>query len=300
MPLSKKERPISEENRVEKLIITVALTGAQQGKGANPNLPEQPEEIIHQAFECWQAGAAAVHIHARDIEGKPTASPAVFGEIVDGIKAKTDLVICLSTGGAAKISLQERIGMVPALKPELASFNIGSTMTGRYDFENQKWLSDFTLSQSYSDLEMIARAMLEAGTKPEIEIYDPGMINNALLFEKIGGIVKPMHFSFVMGIPGQINTPTPKHLLYLSESLPEGSTWQVIGIGVHQFPMATMGMLLGGHVRVGMEDNLYISRGVMAENNAQFVEKIVRIAGEIGRPIATPDEARDILGLKKR
>ena len=190
--------------------------------------------------------------------------------------------------------------MVPALKPELASFNIGSTMTGRYDFENQKWLSDFTLSQSYSDLEMIARAMLEAGTKPEIEIYDPGMINNALLFEKIGAIVKPMHFSFVMGIPGQINTPTPKHLLYLSESLPEGSTWQVIGIGVHQFPMATMGMLLGGHVRVGMEDNLYISRGIMAENNAQFVEKIVRIAGEIGRPIATPDEARDILGLKKR
>lgn len=300
MPLSKKERPISEENRVGKLIITVALTGAQQGKGANPNLPEQPEEIIQQAIECWRAGAAAVHVHARDREGKPTAAPEVFGEIVDGIKAKTDLVICLSTGGAAKISLQERIGMVPALKPELASFNIGSTMTGRYDFENQKWLSDFTLSQSYSDLEMIARAMLEAGTKPEIEIYDPGMINNALLFEKIGAIVKPMHFSFVMGIPGQINTPTPKHLLYLSESLPEGSTWQVIGIGVHQFPMATMGMLLGGHVRVGMEDNLYISRGIMAENNAQFVEKIVRIAGEIGRPIATPDEARDILGLKKR
>jgi 3-keto-5-aminohexanoate cleavage enzyme len=125
------------------------------------------------------------------------------------------------------------------------------------------------------------------------------MINNALLFEKIGAIVKPMQFSLVMGIPGQINTPTPKHLLYLSETVPEGSTWQVIGIGIHQFPMVTMGMLLGGHVRVGMEDNLYISRGVMAENNAQFVEKTARIAREIGRPIATPDEAREILGLKK-
>jgi len=284
---------------MEKLIITTALTGAQQGKEANPNLPEQPKEIIKQAIECWESGAAIVHIHARDREGKPTADPEVFREIVDGIKAKSDLVICLSTGGAAKISLEERIGMVPTLKPELASFNIGSTMTGRYDFENGKWLSDFTLSQSYSDLELIARTMLESGTKPEIEIYDPGMINNAILFEKIGAIVKPMHFSFVMGIPGQINAPTPKHLLYLSEILPEGSTWQVIGIGVHQFPMITTGMLLGGGVRVGMEDNLYVSKGVMAENNAQFVEKTVRIAREIGRPIATPDEAREILGLDK-
>jgi 3-keto-5-aminohexanoate cleavage enzyme len=284
---------------LEKLIITAALTGAQQGKETNPNLPEQPEEIIQQAMECREEGAAIVHIHARDREGKPTADPGIFKEISDGIRAKTDLVVCLSTGGAAKISLKERIGMVPALKPELASFNIGTTMTGRYDFENQKWLSDFTLSQSYSDLELIARTMLEAGTKPEIEIYDPGMINNAVLFEKIGAIVKPMHFSFVMGIPGQINTPTPKHLLYLSEALPEGSTWQVIGIGIHQFLMVTMGMLMGGHVRVGMEDNLYISRGVMARSNAQFVEKIARIAREIGRPVATPDEARELLGLKK-
>ncbi len=298
--MSKKERRVLQENRMEKLIITVALTGAQQGKEANPNLPEQPEEIIQQAIECWQAGAAAVHIHARDREGKPTASPEIFGEIVEGVKTKSDLVICLSTGGAAKISFQERIGMIPALKPELASFNIGSTMTGRYDFKAGKWLSDFTLSQSYSDLEMIAKTMLEAGTKPEIEIYDPGMINNALLLETIGAVVKPMHFSFVMGIPGQINVPTPKHLLYLSEILPVGSTWQVIGIGVHQFPMITMGILLGGHVRVGMEDNIYISRGVIAENNAQFVEKAVRLAGEIGRPIATPDEARDILGLRER
>lgn len=295
----KRERPISQENRMDKLIITAALTGAQQGKEANPNLPEQPEEIIQQALECRDVGAAIVHIHARDREGNPTADPEVFRRIVDGIKTESDLVICLSTGGAARISLEKRIGMVPALKPELASFNIGSTMTGRYDFDRGKWLSDFTLSHSYSDLELIARTMLEAGTKPEIEIYDPGMINNALLLEKIGVLVKPMHFSFVMGIPGQINTPTPKHLLYLSELLPGGSTWQVIGIGVHQFQMVTVGILLGGHVRVGMEDNIYISRGVMAKNNAQFVEKTSRIARELGRPIATPDEARKTLGLKK-
>jgi len=282
---------------MEKLIITAALTGGQHGKEANPNLPEQPDEIIEQAVRCWAAGAAAVHIHARDKQGRATADPVVFQEIVEGIKNQTDLVICLSTGGAAKITLQERVAMVPALKPEMASLNIGSTMTGRYDFKADRWLSDFTLAQSYADLEFIARTMLEAGTKPEIEIYDPGMINNALLLKEIGAIQEPMHFSLVMGIPGQINAPTPKHLLYLSEALPPGSTWQVIGIGVHQFPMITMGLLLGGHVRVGLEDNLYIARGALAESNAQLVEKAVRLAHEIERPIATPDQARKMLGL---
>ena len=296
----KRESPVLQENSMEKLIITAALTGAQHGKEANPNLPEQPREIIQQAVACWRAGASIVHIHARDTKGRPTADPAVFEEIVDGIKAQSNLVICLSTGGAAKITLDERIGMVPALKPELASFNIGSTMTGRYEFKSGKWLSDFTLCQSYAELELIARTMLKAGTKPEIEIYDPGMINNALLLQKIGAIAEPMHFSFVMGIPGQINAPTPRQLLYLSETIPPGSTWQAIGIGVHQFPMITMAMVLGGHVRVGMEDNLYITKGVMAENNAQLVAKTVRIATEIGRPMATPDETRKILGLQRR
>lgn len=284
---------------MEKLIITAALTGAQQGKEANPNLPEQPGEIIQQAVECWEAGASVIHIHVRDKEGRPTADPAVFKQVVDGIQAKSDAVLCLSTGGAAKLSLEQRVAMVPALKPELATLNIGSTMTGRYDFAEGKWRSDFTLAQSYSDLEFIARTMLENGTKPEIEIYDPGMINNARLFHKMGAIAKPMHFSLVMGIPGQINVPTPKHLLYLSESLPQGSTWQVIGIGASQFPMVAMGIVMGGHVRVGLEDNLFISKGVMAESNAQFVEKTVRIAGELGRDIATPEEARRILGLNR-
>ncbi len=299
MPSSPRGPPGSRESDVEKLIITAALTGAQQGKEANPNLPEQPEEIVEQALECWNAGAAIVHIHARDKQGRPTANPQIFREIVDGIRARSDVVICLSTGGAAKISLDERIGMVPALRPELASFNIGSTMTGRYDFKSMRWLSDFTLAQSYSELEYIARTMLEAGTKPEIEIYDPGMINNALLLQDIGVVRSPMHFSFVMGIPGQVNAATPKHLLFLSELIPRGSTWQAIGIGVHQFPMITMAMLMGGHVRVGMEDNLYISKGVLAERNAQFVEKAVRIARELGRSIATPQEARAILGLTR-
>jgi 3-keto-5-aminohexanoate cleavage enzyme len=139
--------------------------------------------------------------------------------------------------------------------------------------------------------------MLESGTKAELEIYDVGMINNALLFRDIGILKEPLHFSLVLGIPGQATTATPKNLLHLVESLPPGSTYQVIGIGRHQFPMVTMGMIMGGHVRVGLEDNLYMERGKLAQSNAQLVEKAVGIARQLGREIATPTEAREILSL---
>ena len=281
---------------MEKLIITAALTGAQHGKAANPNLPEQPEEIVSQAIECWRAGAAIAHIHARDKNGRPTSDVDVFRKIYEPLKEQTDLVICLSTGGARSLPLEDRVAVVPAFKPDLASFNIGSAMQGIYDFENKKWLVDFTLSQSFAELEFIGRAMLKSGTKAELEIYDFGMINNALLLRDMGVLLEPLHFSFVLGIPGQTTTPTPKNLLHLVESIPAGSTYQVIGIGRHQFPMVTMSIIMGGHIRVGLEDNLYIEKGKPARSNAQLVEKAVRIARELGREVATPNEARKILG----
>jgi 3-keto-5-aminohexanoate cleavage enzyme len=281
---------------MEKLIITAALTGAQHGKAANPNLPEQPDEIVSQAIECWRAGAAIAHIHARDKNGRPTSDVEVFRQIYEPLKEQTDLVICLSTGGARSLPLVDRVAVVPAFKPDLASFNIGSAMQGIYDFENKKWLVDFTLSQSFAELEFIGRAMLKSGTKAELEIYDFGMINNALLLRDMGVLLEPLHFSFVLGIPGQTTTATPKNLLYLVESIPARSTYQVIGIGRHQFPMVTMGIIMGGHIRVGLEDNLYLEKGKPARSNAQLVEKAVRIARELGREIATPNEARKILG----
>lgn len=283
---------------MEKLIVTAALTGAQQGKAANPNIPEQPEEIVQQAIECWRAGAAIVHCHARDKSGRPTADVEVFRRIFEPLKEKTDLVICLSTGGARTLPLQQRVAMIPAFKPDLASFNIGSAMQGIYDFKNKKWLVDFTLAQSFADLEFIGRTMAENGTKAELEIYDWGMINNALLFRDIGVLNEPLHFSFVMGMPGQTTSGTPKNLLHLVESIPPGSNYQVIGIGRHQFPMVTMGIIMGGHIRVGLEDNLYIEKGDLAQSNAQLVEKAIRIARELGREIATPQEARKILSLR--
>lgn len=283
---------------MEKLIVTAALTGAQQGKAAHPNIPEQPQEIVQQAIECWRAGAAIVHCHARDKDGRPTAEVEVFRQIFEPLKAKTDLVICLSTGGARTLPLQQRVAMVPAFKPDLASFNIGSAMQGIYDFKNKKWIVDFTMAQSFADLEFIGRAMVENGTKPELEIYDYGMINNALLFRDMGVLQEPLHFSFVTGMPGQTTSATPKNLLHLVESIPPGSTYQVIGIGRHQFPMVTMGIIMGGNIRVGLEDNLYIEKGKLAQSNAQLVEKAIRIARELGREIATPQEARKILSLR--
>jgi len=283
---------------MEKLIVTAALTGAQQGKAATPNLPEQPEEIVQQALDCWRAGAAVVHLHARDKNGRPTADVEVFRQIFEPLKEKTDLVICLSTGGARTLPLQQRVAMIPAFKPDLASYNIGSAMQGIYDFKNKRWIVDFTMAQSFADLEFIGRAMVENGTKPELEIYDYGMINNALLFRDMGVLIEPLHFSFVLGMPGQTTSATPKNLLHLVESIPPGSTYQVIGIGRHQFPMVTMGIIMGGNIRVGLEDNLYIEKGKLAQSNAQLVEKAIRIARELGREIATPHEARKILSLR--
>ncbi len=283
---------------IDKVIITAALTGAQQGKAANPNLPEQPEEIIEQAIDCWRAGAAIVHIHARDKAGRATADVNVFRQIVEGIRAECDVILNLTTGGAiAGLPLAERIAVVPELKPEIASFSVGSAMVGRYDSEAHRWIRDFTMALSYADLEFIARTMLENGTRPELEIYDLGMINNALMLRELGLLSDPLYFNFVMGIPGQVLAATAKNLLHLVESIPANAHWVVTGIGRHEFPMAAMAIAMGGHARVGLEDNVYISKGVLAKSNAQLVEKVVRLVRDIGREPATPDEARAILSI---
>ncbi len=286
---------------MNKVIITAALTGAQQGKAANPNLPEQPEEIIAQAVECARAGAGIVHLHARDQAGKATAEVKLFRQLVEGIRAQCDVILNLTTGGAiAGLPLEERIAVVPELKPEIASFSVGSAMVGRYDHEARRWSWDFTMALSYAELEFIARAMLENGTRPELEIYDLGMINNALLLRELGLLTDPLYFNFVMGIPGQVIAATAKNLLHLVESIPAGAEWVVTGIGRHEFPLAAMAMAMGGHARVGLEDNVYLTKGVLAGSNAQLVEKVVRLARDIGREPATPDKARTILNLGSR
>ncbi len=290
---------------MDKLIITAALTGAQQGKEANPNLPEQPDEIIRQAVECWRAGAAIVHIHARDKRGKATSDVRVFRRIVEGIRAAgCDVVINLTTGGAiAGLPLTKRIAVVPELRPEIASFSVGAAMVGRYDAEKKKWVRDFTMPISYADMETIARTMLENGVKPELEVYDAGMLNNVAMLREQGWLADPLWINFVMGIPGQVTAATPKNLLHLVETLrvPATALWLVSAIGGRaHWPMAAVAMALGGHVRTGLEDNVYVERGVLASGNAQVVEKMVGLAREIGREVATADEAREMLGLRSK
>ncbi len=286
-----------------KLIVTAALTGAQQGKEANPNLPEQPDEIIRQAIECWRAGAAIVHIHARDERGKATCDVRVFRRIVEGIRAAgCDVVINLTTGGAiAGLPLRERIAVVPELKPEIASFSVGAAMVGRYDAEQKRWARDFTMPISYADMETIARTMQENGVRPELEVYDAGMLNNIAMLREQGWLADLLWINFVMGIPGQVTPATPKNLLHLVETLrvPPNALWLVSAIGGRaHWQMAAVAMALGGHARTGLEDNVYVERGVLASGNAQMVEKMVRLARDIGREIATPAEARKILQLK--
>jgi 3-keto-5-aminohexanoate cleavage enzyme len=288
-----------------KTIITCALTGAQQGKEANPNLPEQPAEIIQQGLDAWRAGAAVLHLHARDRNGRATGSVAVFKEIVDGLKAAgCDAVINLTTGGAvAGLPLAERLAVIPEIKPQIASFSVGSgCLLGRRGKDGEGWAKDkyVPLFQSYAEMEKTARLMREHGTKPEIEVYHAGMLNNVHELDAMGVFDHPLLVNFVMGIPGEVTPAAIGDLQFLISKLPQHANWHVTGIGArNHFRITTAAVLLGGHLRVGMEDNVYIGPGELAKSNAQLVEKSVRILQELGEEPASPDEAITILGVKE-
>lgn len=272
---------------MEKLIITAAVTGSRNSKGVSPYIPVTPEEIARECIECWHAGASIAHIHVRDPEtGAGVQDYELYRQVVEPIRAETDLVLSLTTSGIAGINLpyEERLTPLP-LRPEMASFDAGSINLGNGLFSNPP---DF--------LDMAADRMKEYGVKPEIEIFDLGMMVTAINMQKAGKIPAPMHFQFVMGTPWGV-PGTPKALLHLLEYMPEGSTWSVIGIGKTHLPMSVMALAMGGHIRVGLEDNVYYRHGELAKNNAVFVERIVRLAKEYGREIATPQETREILGV---
>lgn len=271
---------------MEKLVITVALDGAEVTREQNPYLPVTPDEIAADAERCRNAGAAMVHVHARRPDGSPTQDPAVYAEIIRAVRARTDVIVQVSTGGAVGMSEQERLAPV-MLKPEMASLTTGTVNFGSGVFMNPPEL-----------IEEFARTMVAHGVVPEIECFDLGHIDNALALVRKGILSLPLHFDFVMGVPGGIG-PTVRNLVHMSESIPPGCTWSVAGIGRAQLPLATAAILLGGHVRVGLEDNIYYSKGVLASNE-MLVARVVRLARELGREVATPDEARRILRLSDR
>jgi len=259
-------------------------------RDAAPHIPITPEEIAQSAYESWQAGASIVHIHVRDPKtGLGAQDLNLFRQVVESLRTKTDLILSLTTSGipGRNLPIDERLAPL-VLKPELASFDAGSINLGGSVFINTP---EF--------LDEAARRMKEAGVKPEIEVFDSGMLVTALRMRDQGKIDEPLHFQFVLGTPWGAPA-TPKSFLHLHEMMPSSSTWSIIGIGRGYLPMAMMALIMGGHIRVGMEDNIYVSHGVLAKTNAELVERVVRICREYGREIATPTEARQILGLKKR
>ncbi len=275
---------------MEKLIITAALTGGIHGKEANPALPEQPDEIIREAVRCHDAGAAVVHLHARDRAGKGVADARIFREMNEGIRARCGVIIQNTTGGPG-LPIAERITSLDAA-PEMASLNMGSVVF----FHEGRELPFINLR---SEIEAFAAAMLERGIKPEMEVYNPSMFGEVENLIKRGLLSKPYYINFVMGVGGMGGFPgTMKNLALMIDTLPEGSIFNVSGIGRAQLPMNTMAILAGGHARTGLEDCVLYRRGEPAKSNAQLVERVVRLARELGREVATPDEARSILGMK--
>jgi 3-keto-5-aminohexanoate cleavage enzyme len=272
---------------MEKLIITAAITGSRISRETAPYIPITPEEIIQSAVECREAGAAMVHIHVRDPQtGLGTQDVELFKQVVDALRDRTDLILCLTTSGIPGRNLPAEERLAPlTLKPEVASFDAGSINLGGSVFMN-----------SPEFLEQAAEKMRAAGVKPELEIFELGMLLTCLRMRDEGKLDQPLHFQLVLGTPWGAPA-TPRSLIYLLDYIPEDATWSVIGIGKGHLPMSLMAMVMGGHIRVGMEDNIYYSRGVLAKTNAQFVERIVRLAREYSREVATPDEARGMLRL---
>jgi len=269
---------------MDKLIITVALTGNVPTQQMNPNLPATADEIAADVRRCADAGAVVFHVHARDKDQKPTLDIDVFKANARCIKKTApEVIIQLSTGGRAGKDWEARANPVRLL-PEMASFTTGSNNLPGIIYEN-----------SPQFIEFLAGVFKETGVKPEIEVFETGMISNAVYLQNKGFIEPPLHFDFVLGAPGSM-AGTVRNLVFLSESIPAASTWTVAGIGKAEIPLAAAAIAMGGHVRVGLEDNLYLPDGSPA-SNPKLVEKVVAIAKEIGREIAGPDEASTLLSL---
>jgi 3-keto-5-aminohexanoate cleavage enzyme len=272
---------------MDKLIITVAPNGSVARKEHTPHVPVTPDEVIADAVRCWEAGAAVLHFHARDKDQNPCLDYEFFKEVVAGVRASTDLIVQISTGARIGATREDRIRAID-LAPDMMSLNVGSV--------------NFPRGGVYvnlpADAEYWAAKMLEHRVKPEIECFDLSHIEAGTRLLDMGLIRRPALFNFVLGVKHALSF-SPEHLLHMIRSLPRGSNeamWNVIGIGPAQLKTTALAIVLGGHCRVGIEDNLYYSYKVLA-TNAQLVERVVRLANELQREVATPAEARAMLGI---
>jgi uncharacterized protein (DUF849 family) len=301
---------------MEKVIITAALTGAIHTPTMSEYLPFKPGHLIDEGIRSYDAGASAVHVHARDPEnGMPSSDGAVFKEILSGIKSKCNVIVTPTTGGSGSMTPEERLAVVSSLEPEMATFNAGSLNFAlypiaeryrEYQFDWEKTYLEntesFIFSNHFQSLHVYLETMNKTNTKPEIEVYDVGQVNNVAHLIREGCLKTPVYMQFVLGILGGLPA-TGDNLLYILKEAnrligKSNFVFSVCAAGRFQFPMGMTSVMEGGHWRVGLEDNLYLEKGVLAKSSAEQVEKAVRIIREFGFEPATPDEAREILGLK--
>ncbi len=298
----------------QKVIFTAAITGAVHIPSMSEYLPDTPDKIIAEAVAAHEAGAAVVHLHAREAaNGRPSSDPKLMKYITDGVRERCDVVVGITTGGAIGMGIQERLASVPVCKAELASCNAGSVnfcfspiadkiKNPKHDWEIPFVKNTYTVpfANTFKDIEDYVRVMSEHDTKPEFEVYEVGMLSNIAYFVKMGLVKPPVYVQFVLGVMGGLPA-TVDNLLFLYNTaqkvLGDQFVFSCAAAGKDQFDIVTTAMILGGNVRVGLEDNLYLSKGVLAKSNAEPVAKMVEVAKLLGRQAATPDEAREILGL---
>jgi len=271
---------------MEKLIITAAICGAEVTKKYTEAIPYTIEEIVSEAKSAYDAGAAIIHLHVREDDGSPTQSKERFDVAIKAIKLECpDVIVQPSTGGAVGMTVKERL-QPTELDIEMCTLDCGTLNFG----------GDEIFVNTENEIKQFAETIYAKGIKPELECFEKGHVDLVKRLAKKGFIKAPMHFSFVLGVNGG-QSGELRDFLFLKDSLPTGSTFSVAGVGRFEYPLAVASIIEGGHVRVGLEDNIYIRKGVLAKSNGQLVEKVVRLAFEFGREIATPDEARKILGI---
>lgn len=299
----------------KKVIVNCAVTGAIHIPSLSDHLPITPQQIGDEAVAACEAGASSVHVHARNpLTGEPTMDIGLFREICQDIHNRSDVVICITTGGAPTMTPEERMVAVKEFKPELASINMGSINFGLFQMmdkvKNYRWdwekpylerSRDNIFKNTFYDQERILNIMRDCGTKPELECYDVGHLYNTAHWVDKGLLDPPLWIQLIFGIMGAIQ-PSVENLVFMKETADKlfghDYIWSVIGAGRHEFGLGTVAVIMDGHVRVGLEDNLYIGRGQLAESNAQLVEKMIRIMAELGLEPSTPRETRETLGLK--
>ena len=280
---------------MSKVVISAALTGVLSTRNQCPAIPYTPKEIGEEAKRAADAGAAIVHIHARTADGGPDWKGETFAEIFNEVRARTDVIVNFSTG-AIGVPPEDRVGHIRDLRPEMAALNMGSMNYAIYSEKKKTFYHDHVFANSFKDIQFFLETMKNAGVRPEMECFDTGHIGNTRPLIDMGVLAPPFQFSLIMGVLGGI-PGTTRHLVDQVDSLPPGSHWQVIGIGLNQWPLVAAAITTGGNVRVGLEDNFYVEDGKMAKSNGDLVDKASRLVRDLGREVATSAEARVQLGL---